>query len=84
MATHDPKPTGELVLVDYFYETSSAHYDKSRKVKLYVDEDGGVILDEFEDECDQFSGPRTEYSRKWKIKRDDLIAIIKSGANQIK
>jgi len=84
MTTNDPNATGELLLVDYFYETSSTHYDKSRKVKLYVAKDGAIVLEEFEDECDQFSGPRTERTERWKIDREDLIGLIKNNGKRTK
>lgn len=32
--TSDPPPSGELVLVNYYHETSSTHADNSRDVKL--------------------------------------------------
>jgi hypothetical protein len=77
MTTRNPNPTGELVLVDYFYETASTHYDKSRKVTLSPTPDGLIVLEESEDECDQFKGPRTERTERWKIEREKLISLIK-------
>lgn len=82
--TRDPMPTGEMTLVDYFYEPSSSHYEKSRTVTLVVGDGRSVpLLEEF-DECDQFGGPRSESSHIWSIDRVRLIDFVKSNGSLIK
>lgn len=81
--TNDPDPTGKLMLVDYFHETSSTHYDESRKIALAPGIKTNLELTEFCDECDQFKGPRTESTSKWSIERDLLIELIKEHGRRL-
>ena len=73
----NPHPTGKTDLVDYFHETSSGHYDESKKVSLIPGQGTLIEMTVFTDSCDQFRGPRTEKSECWIIERDALIDLIK-------
>lgn len=82
MSTTNQNPTGELVLVDYFHESSSGHFDTSRVVKLFASDDGFVILEENETENNQFKGPGHDRTSRWKIDREALIDLIKENATK--
>ncbi|HJW54311.1 MAG TPA: hypothetical protein VJ577_03485 [Burkholderiaceae bacterium] len=77
--TRNPPALGEITLVDYFHESSSGHYDKSRTVKLKPDQQELIELIEMTDECDQFKGPRSEQTNIWIIEREKLIELIKAN-----
>jgi hypothetical protein len=79
----DPSPEGTIQLVDYFYESSNGHVDKSRAVSLAASSNNDLLLTEYEDECNQFSGPRSESTNKWSIDRASLIALIKQYGTRV-
>jgi hypothetical protein len=79
----DPSPQGTIQLIDYFYESSSGHVDKSRTVTLAASSNNDLLLTEYQDECDQFSGPRSETTQKWSIDRDSLIELIKQHCTRV-
>lgn len=83
MTTRDQLPSGELMLVNYFHESSSGHYDMSRTVNLYAGISGTIEMVEFEDECNQFKGPRKETKTTWTVERDALIEFIKSNGKRV-
>lgn len=82
MTTSNKPPSGELLLVNYLHESSSGHYEKSRTVNLYAGKFDTIEMVEFEDECNQFKGPRRESKTTWTIERDALIEFIKSSGRQ--
>ena len=79
----DASPQGTIQLVDYFYESSSGHVDKSRTVTLAASSNNDLFLTEYEDECNQFSGLRSESTQKWSFDRDSLIALIKQYGTRV-
>ena len=82
--TNNPRPQGEMKLVDYFHESSSGHYDESRVVTLSPGDGSHVELEVFTDACNQFSGPRSESRGRWKIEREKLADLVKKHGELIR
>ena len=83
MTTRDQPPSGELLLVDYFQESSSGHYDTSRTVNLRAGKSGTIEMVEYKDECDQFKGPRTEVTTTWSVDREALIEFVRTAGKRV-
>lgn len=81
--TENPGPQGELTLVDYFYESSSGHVDKSRAVKLLPGEGDSVLLTEVSTYSNLYKGPGEESSGTWTIGRDVLISLVKTHGKRV-
>jgi hypothetical protein len=79
----NPDPSGELQLIDYFYESSSGHVDKSHAVKLVPASGSTLKLIEYRDSANMYSGPRSETTETWSIERDALIDLIKRHGKRI-
>lgn len=80
--TQDPAPSGKLVLVNYFHETSSTHADTSRDVVLVPHGAASVLMEvAFEhNNVYQPQGPGTV--EKWVIEREVLIKLIKEHGSK--
>jgi len=77
----DPKPSGRITLVNYFYETANTSYEESRRITLAPGEGNSLVLEVETDEFDPLKGPRSSQKIRWAIDRDALIDLIKkSGA----
>ncbi|MBN9094635.1 hypothetical protein OYT13_11795 [Pandoraea sp. XJJ-1] len=81
--TENPGPKGELVLVDYFHESSSGHFDKSNRAVLLPGNGTMVTLDVFADSCNHFKGPREESRELWEIDREALIGLINQHGKRV-
>lgn len=83
VTTTNPNPQGEMTLVDYFHESSSGHYDKSRVVKLIPGKGESVEMDVFTDSCDQFKEPGSESHTRWKIDRERQMELIQQIGERV-
>lgn len=81
--TSNPSAQGEITLVEYFYESSCGHYDKSRTVKLLSGKGESVEMDVSTSSNDQFKGPGSESNARWKIDRERLIELIQQHGERI-
>ena len=79
MTIRRTNPSGKLIVIDEFKESSSGHYDKTTLVSLEPGQNGSVLLTEYVDECDQFKGPRSEKTQSWEIDAELLVNFIKSN-----
>lgn len=85
MATDDKKPCGQLTLVDYYYETSSTHYDKTRRVTLTPGDGNDVLLTDYQEENNQYRmSPTVGVTNKWSISREQLISLIQEHGKPVR
>lgn len=78
MATCNKPPSGELLLMDYFNEYSTGHYDPSRTLRLCVGKVDNIEIVGAEDECNQLKGLSSFSKTTWNVDSDALIEFIKN------
>lgn len=82
--TKDPKPQGEMKLVNSFHESASSYSETSRLVVLSPGKGKTVDMEIVTDSLNLYSsGSRSESRSRWRISRDTLIELIKQNGKPI-
>lgn len=85
MTTRDPKPTGQVVLKDYYHESPSGHFEKTHQIMLTPHADGqSVVLVDLSEESNSFKiGQEKTVSEQWVIPISQLLEFIKANGRRV-